>query len=109
MDGNFTHTGSYKKYETEQVTMGALYPFKELNAEEISLTIKSMCNKMASNNFWGYVSFEILLNDKNEKYFFIGVKAQLDEYSSFYFYCRYLLSQQKQSIIKSLMMSPTSL
>lgn len=88
-NGVFAVLGSYKKVYAENVCFGALYPAEQLTEEMVGLARRA-CGRLYQLGVFGYVTFELLLNERTKEFFFIDLVPHLEQYSSFYFYYRRL-------------------
>lgn len=89
-NGVFSLLGSYRKYYAENVCFGAMYPGIEVT-EGLKNKLISIGNKLYSNNVFGYLTIEMLVNQKTGETFFIDLVPHLEVYSEFFFYYKRLL------------------
>jgi hypothetical protein len=62
--------------------------------------VQVACSKLYQLGVFGYVTFEILYNEKSKEHFFIDFIPHLDQYSSFYFYYRRTLDISELDCVK---------
>jgi hypothetical protein len=98
-NGVLTLLGSYRKYYAENICFGALYPAEQVSEEMIRL-IESTCSKLYQMGVFGYLTFELLFNEKTREFYFIDLTPHLDQYSSFYFYYRRVLDINELDSVK---------
>ena len=61
--------------------------------------VKELSEKMYKiHQILGYVTFEMLVDRKGRKNYFIDVRLSLDQYSSFYFMYKAILSNLRKPI-----------
>lgn len=60
----------------ESVCFGALYPAEQVTEEMIRLA-HIACNKLYQQGVFGYLTFELLLNEKTKEFFFIDLVPHL--------------------------------
>jgi hypothetical protein len=87
----FTLLGSYKRFYAEQVCFGAMYPGIEVT-EPILAQIRHLCTEMYKMNVFGYVTFELLVDNRSKEIYFSDIVPHLETYSELYFYYKRVLN-----------------